>query len=323
MTSTSNKLTIEQLKDPEDYQFWALSAQVLMTKDKCWQAVQPLEVDEATTSKTPSKKDKSKGKDKNELTEEAENNATAFIITHVHNDLKPHIMDCGTAREMWETLAAICQTHQTSTIRLRRDLYQIRYEADKPMLEYIGNLKKCVSLLAKAGQIISPEEHVAILLAGLGNQLEGTRQSLEVLPDDKLNNLNYVQGALLRAGKAVYEGNRQDVPHAYVARDSNACKHCGKTNHDSHKCFSQKTCDNCNQKGHIARFCPKERREERRDERKGDKEEKCTRCGNGGHRAAKCWKNKGEAGAFVATEVGEKRGERREISDERMEAFLA
>jgi hypothetical protein len=70
------------------------------------------------------------------------------------------------------------------------------------MLKYIGKLKNCVSLLAKAGQIISPEEHVAILLAGLGNQLEGTRQSLEVLPDDKLN-LNYAQGALLRASKAV------------------------------------------------------------------------------------------------------------------------
>jgi hypothetical protein len=40
------------------------------------------------------------------------------------------------------------------------------------MLEYIGKLKNCVSLLAKAGQIISPEENVAIILAGLGNQLE-------------------------------------------------------------------------------------------------------------------------------------------------------
>jgi hypothetical protein len=76
MTSASNKLTIELLKDPEGYHPWALSAKDIMVKDKCWQAVQPLEVDEATTSgKIPIKKDKGKGKDKDELTEDAENNA--------------------------------------------------------------------------------------------------------------------------------------------------------------------------------------------------------------------------------------------------------
>lgn len=279
MASTSStKYNLKPLRGSEDYTLWSFSAKAILIENGGWDAIQPPEQPTEIEASSASRgKAKTKEKERSPAEEQmptpsrkAENTAQSFIIQHVHDSLKPLIMKCTTAREMWEKLAVLCQTHQTSTIRLRKELYMIDYDCGKPMLDYICKVENHVARLAGAGEMISVKEHVAVLLSGLGNFLEGTRQSLEVLPDDKLT-LDYVTACLLREGVKTYSPQEEEHANAVSIKNAKACRHCDKTNHTSSQCFTLKDCHICGKKGHIARFCPdnKTKDKDNKDQDKG------------------------------------------------------
>lgn len=52
-------------------------------------------------------------------------------------------------------------------------------------------------------------------------------------------------------------------------KEKTPCKHCGKTNHKSDKCYSQTECNYCGNMGHLGKFCRARIRDEKNEE-KGD-----------------------------------------------------
>ncbi|EZA46639.1 hypothetical protein X777_04139 [Ooceraea biroi] len=78
------------------------------------------------------------------------------------------IMGCDSANEMWETILGLYEKKSGQRIvSLYRQLHNSRMTPDMSMTDYIGNIKKTMSLLKAAGGKIEDLNVIAIILDGL------------------------------------------------------------------------------------------------------------------------------------------------------------
>ena len=222
--------------------------------------------------------------------------AKGVIVGSCSDSVKLYLAGAKTAKDMWKILKDRMDSSTTSKGRsaLRKQFWDLRPVAGRPLIEYISGLSALRYQLAGTEQKIDDEAFREQLLSSLPSGYDNlveilNEQETSLSVEDVIRKIQQselvrarrtsavsantagVSGEALLAGRGRGafrggRGNHRATP--YPTRFAGACNHCGEIGHKAVQCpkrmpnssgSSQSvpmSCFSCGEQGHGTRFCP-------------------------------------------------------------------
>ncbi|UYV75490.1 hypothetical protein LAZ67_13000394 [Cordylochernes scorpioides] len=230
MTSTLINTPLEKLND-QNYRSWKYNTKMMLIERELWKYVtEPTPDEEASRTIFNMKQEK----------------ALAMIALTISPSQQIHIMDCTTAREVWDTLEQVYEPKSRSRIlQLKKQFISIRFEEQEMMTNYLGRLKICSDHLREAGAEMQDQDLAYSMLAGLPESYDGIIMTFSNVEDKEFTS-SKVKHVLL----AEYERRM-----ARRVNNTNEALQFGTTTRKEDKKKKNFTCYKCGKEGHIARSC--------------------------------------------------------------------
>lgn len=151
--SESNKL------DGENYADWKFKLQTLMEGNNTWVIVFGAEVKPMSPQATDVAI---------QIWERRENKAKVLLWMMVKDNIIPHIRECKTSKETWDTLKNLHETKTTNQILyLKSKLLSIKMEENESVSDFISRIKYLKDKLGDIGESISNRDLVTVTLTGM------------------------------------------------------------------------------------------------------------------------------------------------------------
>lgn len=93
------------------------------------------------------------------------------------------VLDCDTAKDMWDRLHSLYSSHSSAQIvQTRLQLASLKKGSDESASDFYNRASSLVHAIQAAGQKITDNEFVVFLLAGLGTEYDAMVTSLSTQP---------------------------------------------------------------------------------------------------------------------------------------------
>ena len=265
----------------ENYHSWKFNLKMYLMGKDLWDIVQEVEV--LTERSTPQQR---------ELFRKRDNRAMSIINLSITNDLQIYVRSAKSATEAWNNLADHFEEKTLSKIiYYRRKLYKMSMGKGMTMESYVNSLKTVSEHLEALNDPVSEKDLVMILISSLPEDYNNLVTALETLQIEQLT-WNYVRDRVMSeylrkkgddvssrktSQDALYThqhnngGGRRNPQHhqqqQHQQQHQQQNNRDGKQNNqftrrDQGKGSSNNKkltmrCHHCNEKGHLARDCPK------------------------------------------------------------------
>ena len=196
-----------------------------------------------------------------------------LFVQQVH--VPVHVRETTTAKEAWDTLRGqFARESLLRKVRLRQQYYSCRFQNGDNMLEHISHLKSLHDQLKELGVNVDDKELAMTLLASLPEKYKPLITALDVVGEAQLS-YEKVKNMILNdedraSDTKLTKEHSEDAFSAQRGKFRNTRQH-GSTdnrskyfqsgNTENRSKFFQGKCHNCQEKGHFARDCPKEKTE--------------------------------------------------------------
>lgn len=189
--------------------------------------------------------------------------ARLLISTSMDDDHESAIRGCATAKDMWATITKLKEG--TSVVNLYsawQDFIDVQWEVETPASVFIGRINEAVSRLSSLGK--KPDENMIVgrALSAVPNRLKTFRSTWNVMKRDASSvTWEDLQSALLAA----------ETEMGPFQEDSGGALKSFKGRNGSGKQRRKKPfrCFNCNQEGHKVADCPRPRKGDGKQMKKG------------------------------------------------------
>jgi gag-polypeptide of LTR copia-type len=250
--------TVEKLRGAENWRKWKSDFKALCKGDGSWEWV-------CDASKIPTGESEVKAA-KAKLT------VIAWCLTMTCDDDTRGIMDdFDTAPEMY---AALRKHYEGDTpakrMELRRSLYHIKHDTDRPILHFINTIRSITAELTAIGHAPKADEIRDIVLMNLDSSFEIIRTMLA--SQDQNNGADWTLDAL-SSKLTVFEANR--ISRGEVSFESANLARTHRSSGHNHHLHRSRSSDNW---GNIQNLPGA-----------------CQRCGRSGHEAPKCFRDMPES----------------------------
>ena len=194
--------------------------------------------------------------------------AKAIICLSVKEHHVPTLMQCTTAKAVWDTLQALFKSKSIARrIQLRKDFSALSKLPGEPLTIYFSRGRNVMSELQSIGDTVQEADVVINLLVGLPNDyaivVEIIQQSTDTLTlDDVLGKLLPVEQRLSQSdidAKAFLARTGLD-PRGGFRGGGNTAGNKGSGGSNPHR---DKVCHYCGKKGHVEAVCYKKARDEK------------------------------------------------------------
>ena len=233
---TSSRIGLEPLKGAENYSPWAVQMKDLLGELELWSYVTGDEVLTPTTEPTWKKKD---GK------------ALRQIRLRVARDLVALVSDADTSKEAWDTLkTTFRQSGTIGIITLRRKLYTLAMQEGGDIEDHLRSMREVRAELRALGDKVEDRDFSLAMLTSLPASWDSFIRSIDA--EDLIATATIA--AKITPTKLIaritQEANRT------TARDGGDFDHA--------LAVSDATCFRCGKRGHLARECRSNRRDDGR-----------------------------------------------------------
>lgn len=236
---------ITKLRNAAGYRVWEFTMKLYLKKEDEWKVVsgesrkpQPVNATEISGAEV-------------ELIEEWEavdESARFHIATTLHNDVVTHIINCTTAKQMWDKIATVFKPKSASALAMLIErLCTTRYKEGDSLQNHLAEMENIVAELANMDEII-PDHHVAIfILRSLPSSWDTLVFIMNGEASGKLKSKDVIERILeeheRRLGSTPAQPPKRAIG-ALSARDKG-----------SRKDLSHIECYSCGKKGHYSRDC--------------------------------------------------------------------
>lgn len=149
----SNKL------DSENYANWKFKLQTLMEGNNTWVIVSGAEVKPVSPQAIDAAI---------QDWERQENKAKMILWMTVQDNIIPHIRECKTSKETWDTVKNLYETKTTNRILyLKSKLLSNKMEENESVSDFISRIKDLKDKLGDIGESISSKDLVTMTLNGM------------------------------------------------------------------------------------------------------------------------------------------------------------
>ncbi|KAG5898168.1 hypothetical protein JTB14_013212 [Gonioctena quinquepunctata] len=181
---------VEKLNS-ENYRYWSMRAQGILEVKNLWQAVDP-------------------GFSKDQLREAAnkktDHSAKSILYLLINNNSLDDIMDCKTAKEVWETLKQIHTKYDTwHGLLLLKDFVNRAKKEDETINEYLTRRNGLYHKVKNAGFEFSEKVQAGFAVLGLPNEYEYLARNLRA-DEDNLN-MSYLKSKLVEEERRINNKN--------------------------------------------------------------------------------------------------------------------
>ena len=181
--------------------------------------------------------------------------AWTHICLAIEPEYQIHVRDTRTAKEAWDALKnQFARESLLQKVRLRQQYYSCRFRPGSNMLEHISHLRSLHDQLKEMGVNIDDKELAMTLLASLPEEFKPLITALDAVGDENIS-YDKVKNMLLNDVDRTKDSRSSE--DAFSAK--RGLHHKGKhnwNNEKKNKVFKG-NCHNCQEKGHMARNCPK------------------------------------------------------------------
>lgn len=114
----------------------------------------------------------------------ASKKAKTYIATHVDTKHAKNIMNCTTAKDMWDRLSQIHEnTSKNNKIGLQREFFTFRMKNNESVSDYVSRGEYIFNKLKEAGVMYTEDTLVSKLICGLPNQFRTFRSQWNATTD--------------------------------------------------------------------------------------------------------------------------------------------
>ncbi|KAG5899042.1 hypothetical protein JTB14_000066 [Gonioctena quinquepunctata] len=181
---------VEKLNS-ENYRYWSMRAQGILEVKNLWQAVDPGfsedQLREAANKKT-------------------DHSAKSILYLLINNNSLDDIMDCKTAKEVWETLKQIHTKYDTwHGLLLLKDFVNRAKKEDESINEYLTRRNGLYHKVKNAGFEFSQKVQAGFAVLGLPNEYEYLARNLRADEDDL--NMSYLKSKSVEEERRINNKN--------------------------------------------------------------------------------------------------------------------
>lgn len=141
--------------DGENYVNWKFKLMTILEGNNLWSIVSGDEPKPTVAGSIPD-------------WERGETKAKVLLRMSVKDNIIPHIRDCKTSKETWDTLKGLYETTNTNRILfLKTKLLSLKMEANESISNFISRVKDLSDKLGDIGEKVCNTDLVTIILNGL------------------------------------------------------------------------------------------------------------------------------------------------------------
>ena len=254
--------------DGTNYRSWAFALKMLLKAHELWEVIEDEELEMLEDAEKKKRMETSKWKKKDQL-------ALSTIALSLKASEQEHIHSCTTARAAWDCLKGLYEGQGTHRfLSLLKSIGTAKLEEGVMMKDYIRGVRQTAEQLSEMDLKLEKAAVVGFILNGLPEGYHYLVVNLEsqvkTISYEDLSARLMDEEKRLMGGRDAVEFTDPDTVKANLARAGKVFPGVGS---GKESCI----CHECDQPGHIARYCP---------ERLKDIE--CRWCGVKGHKEARC-----------------------------------
>lgn len=240
--------TMEKLQGAENWMMWKFQTKVFLNADELFDITE-----------NDCKPDFSKYAGENAQSSydkdfaswrKMDNKAQKIIVRTMAPRAMMHIINCGSAHDMWTKLTSVYEQKSSTSIHLLQQRYYDFVKDPKDDLAiHISKIEHLVQQLKDLGETISPSMVMTKILMTLPPSFSHFTSAWESTPA-KLQTIENLTSRLLIEEARLEASNSSEVSDALVARRFQQSNHRNKSTGKTGNCFS------CGQNGHFKYQCP-------------------------------------------------------------------
>lgn len=162
------------------------------------------------------------------------------------------IMECETAKQMMDKLDSLyMKRSELRQALIERKLSRLRFNENENPEKFFEIFERLIKDLKNAGATVDRKRKLTLLIITLPESLDHLTETIDLLPEEN-RTVDYIREKIL-----IRRAKKDDIPNSPDGIDNST-----EMKHDAHVFKTTvksdgKICFSCNEKGHIAQYCPK------------------------------------------------------------------
>lgn len=184
--------------------------------------------------------------------------------THICLSIEPeyqiHVRDTKTAKAAWDALKnQFARESLLQKVRLRQQYYSCRFRSGDNMLEHISHLRSLHDQLKEMGVNVEDKELAMTLLASLPEEFKPLITALDAVDDE---NISYEKVKNMLLNDVDRTSDSKTAEDAFSAKRGwgQRGKQYNRNDKKNNVPVFKGKCHKCQEKGHYARDCPKQKK---------------------------------------------------------------
>jgi len=249
-------MNIKKLEDADTFPMWDFEMKILFKAKELMDIVDGHETLEAQTDDAKKKKWNSK-----------DAKAQHYILMTIENKIKPHILSCTTAKDMYDTLKVIYQRDTSQQkCTLLQEFYNFKFNKDIDMMNNISQIQNITYKLNRLDQklddtmiitkilTVLPEEYKHFSVAW--DSTSAAEKTLDNLKARLLHEETKINAASLDGGTLAFKVMAQNKGRPKFNNNPNVkCFNCKELGHFQTNCPNKKFCTLCKKSNHTEKEC--------------------------------------------------------------------